>query len=503
MLDAFSAQCFDGSMNLWPITPQNVATDLDLIKPDLLFVESAWSGNQKAWRYQLTSSTGPKKAIRQLLDACNQRGIPTVFWNKEDPPHFEDFLPLASMFDHVLTTEGDMVPRYRAEAGRDSVGVMQFAASPLIHNPFRTDSFRQGAVCFAGQYFQHKYPERQQQMDMLFPPAKEAGLTIYSRMLQGASEYQFPVAYSDNVVGSLPYDEMVHEYKRHKIFLNVNSVPQSATMCARRIFELSACKTVVISADSPAIRRTYPDGEVLTVTSQDEAADAMSLVLRDDVYRRAIGQRAWRRTAAEHLYQDRVMQIASLVGQPQDRQPSLLRVFLDAKEEQLGALLDAVKRQSITERLPVVLEVLLARGTATTSSASEITARTGLRVRVLDTEPLAPTLAPDALAAMSGGTDYGPDYLLDLFLMLDRFPVGDVVSKARWTDVGTSDREERLDPGTDSGAWIARGAAATMLLQHQQDPAHDSSAVFPIPSYVADPFNLRRSGDSAPSDWTC
>ena len=88
-------------------------------------------------------------------------------------------------------------------------------------------------VCFAGQYFSHKYPERRAQMDYLFPAAAEYDFTIYSRELGNDPRYAFPAPYSELVAGSLPYDEMVKEYRNFKIFLNVNSVVDSQTMCVR------------------------------------------------------------------------------------------------------------------------------------------------------------------------------------------------------------------------------------------------------------------------------
>ena len=48
-------------------------------------------------------------------------------------------------------------------------------------------------------------------------------------------------------MGELPYDQMLAAYKMYKVFLNVNSVIDSPTMCARRVFELSACSTPVVS----------------------------------------------------------------------------------------------------------------------------------------------------------------------------------------------------------------------------------------------------------------
>ena len=41
---------------------------------------------------------------------------------------------------------------------------------------------------------------------------------------------------------------MLAAYTSYKVFLNVNSVTHSPTMCARRLFELSAAQTAVVTA---------------------------------------------------------------------------------------------------------------------------------------------------------------------------------------------------------------------------------------------------------------
>ncbi|MFP5019045.1 hypothetical protein ACKLTP_19080, partial [Paenarthrobacter ureafaciens] len=51
----------------------------------------------------------------------------------------------------------------------------------------------------------------------------------------------------------------------------LNSVPQSKSMCARRIFELSSSKTAVVSVESEAISGSYAADEVFTVQTQHEA----------------------------------------------------------------------------------------------------------------------------------------------------------------------------------------------------------------------------------------
>lgn len=192
ILDEFSSQCFSPDLQFFPVARQDIAVALDALQPEYVFVESAWNGNGGSWLYQITSPTGPKQALYNLVQECRRRAIPTVFWNKEDPPHFEEFLGAAREFDYVFTTEESLLDQYADAAGHGNVGVLQFAAQPHIHSPQQVEGFRQGNIAFAGQYFVHKFKERRDQMDMLFPASQELGFSIYSRMLNGDPNYAFP-----------------------------------------------------------------------------------------------------------------------------------------------------------------------------------------------------------------------------------------------------------------------------------------------------------------------
>src|SRR5699024_6449773 len=287
---------------------------------DFVFIESAWNGNDGAWKFKLTGPSGPSAEVTELLSVCRARGIPTVFWNKEDPPHFEDFLEVASLCDHVFTSDSRLVANYRERLGHDRVGVLSFAAQPAIHNPARpTGPRREHGAAFAGMYFAHKYPERREQMDWLLGGAADAAhkaqdrFTIFSRLHGGDEKYQFPGELSDHVVGSLPYDRILTAYKDFAAFLNVNSVVDSPSMCARRIFEITASGTPVVSAPSAATRRFFPVDEVFQPTDRQEAAHTIRALMRSPELRDRSVHLAQRRIWREHTYSHRAMEIMDVL----------------------------------------------------------------------------------------------------------------------------------------------------------------------------------------------
>lgn len=308
--DEFTARAFAHEWDISTPTPDSWRSEFEARRPDFLFVESAWEGNGRSWLYHLVGPSAPRPAVHDIVTYCRDNDIPTIFWNKEDPPHFEDFLETAALFDHVYTTDGNLIDAYRERLGHERVSVLPFAAQPKIHNPARVGRVpRDRSIAFGGMYFRHKYPERREQLDTLLPAASRLGLDIYSRQAGGDPNYQFPAPYSDHVRGSLPYRQMLTAYHAYKVILNVNSVVDSPTMCARRIFEATASGAAVVTTPTPAIEEFFPDGLLTTVSSEDDAYNKMRALVRSTEYRDRLVHRAQRQIWETATYRHRAEQV--------------------------------------------------------------------------------------------------------------------------------------------------------------------------------------------------
>lgn len=320
ILDDFSLSAFECEWTQIVLRRGDWKEQLVDSKPHVLFAESAWAGNQGEWSYQLTGAQGPSALLLEVLEFCSQNGIPSVFWNKEDPPHYSDFLDTARVFDYVFTSDSDRIPSYRKDLGHNRVAVMQFAAQPFFHNPARPRyGWHERDVAFAGMYFAHKYPERKAQMHMLLDGAIEAGadmqhgLEIFSRHAAKDPNYEFPEPYKKHVVGSLSYERMLTAYKAYKAFLNVNSVVDSPTMCARRIFEITASGTTVISTPSRALSKMWEPDEQFIVSQDSQASDILAAINTNPELSMRQVHRAQRRIWENHTYSHRVRDIVSAV----------------------------------------------------------------------------------------------------------------------------------------------------------------------------------------------
>ncbi|WP_298752977.1 glycosyltransferase [uncultured Serinicoccus sp.] len=439
--DEFTELCLRWEWDQTLLTPESWREQVRGL--ELLFVESAWNGNGGAWKYQLTGSKAPSQLLRELVAHCQEQGIPTVFWNKEDPVHFDDFLATAALFDWVLTSDAETVPAYRSRLGHERVAPMAFAAASWIHNPVRPQGSAARDIAFAGMYYTHRFPERRAQMDLLLGAAAAVshrmrhGLEIFSRFHGGDERYQFPSVFADRVVGSLTYLQMLSAYREFKVFLNVSSVPQSATMCPRRIFEISACGTPVVSTPTPAIESYFDAEEMVTVSEPQEAQFQLRALVGNDEWRERLGHRAARKVLSEHTYAHRVDEVLEHVGLVEHRRPSpsVSVICSTHRPGQLDHVLATVAAQREVEPQLVLVTHGFEPPADLARRAEDHGVRSPVVLQVAKERSLGACLNAavaradgDIVAKMDDDDLYGPAYLADQVRALD-FSGADVVGK--------------------------------------------------------------------------
>lgn len=410
VLDSFTYEAYRYESELLQLTPDQGLAELQRFQPDLLFVESAWRGKEDRWQNKIAQNS---MELRSILQWCREHKVPTVFWNKEDPVHFETFLGTAKQFDQVFTTDIDCIHRYKSALGHERVYLLPFACQPALHNPIELYE-RKEAFCFAGAYYT-RYTERARDLERFvndlpgFRP-----LEIYDRNLgktgNAAANYQFPARYRGYIAGTLNAAHMDLAYKGYRFAINLNSIKQSQSMFARRIFELLGSNTLTVSNFSRGLRVLMGDLVICSDNSQE-------------VLRRlnAPGEHARQRLAGlrkvmqEHTYAHRLRYVISKVTGRLDEVP-LPTICLVAEADgdaQLQALVGHLQRQ----RYPhVTLHVVV------NDSATRQPATADSRLHLINRNQLADlTLAELAngaewFGAMIATDYYGPHYVLDLAL---------------------------------------------------------------------------------------
>jgi hypothetical protein len=350
VLDEMSYQSFKPECHLIAFGPHNWLEVLEREMPNLLLVESAWRGNGGSWEYKVGSYSYPESVglpdLAALVEWCRREGIPTVFWNKEDPIHFEKFKEAAAVFDVVFTSDANIVERYQELPGVPDrvVGVLPFAAQPAIHNPVAAMGSRDRRPVFAGAYYRNRHESRRTELDLLLDAAMPHGLVIYDRMGGAVSDsFGFPDRFQPNVAGSLPYEDMVQVYRQHRVFLNVNSVNDSPTMFSRRVFELLASGTPVVSTPSLGVERIF--GSVVDIVeTPSQAEEAIRRLVEDDDWWLERSIRGIEAVFQGNTYADRLETIAVTAGLPVESGRGSFGVVLGANASVSAEALAAVDR---------------------------------------------------------------------------------------------------------------------------------------------------------------
>jgi hypothetical protein len=307
IVDEFTEAGLEPEVTLLSLDARVWRAQLAIFRPQLLFVESAWRGAGDSWRLRVAAYPGRSDSrLDEVVDWCRGRGIPTVFWNKEDPVHFDRFLERARRFDRVYTTDQGRLDDYRRALGRDAE-VLMFAAQPRLHHA--GGGRREDVVCFAGSYGDATLAERRGDLEMLLDAAAGFDLRILDR--HSRARHPFPERYRPHLADGVSYRRLADLQRRYKVFLNVNSVKGSRTMFSRRVFELLASGAAVVSNASAGLSELFGD-VVAVVGSKEEAREAIGSFLADDGRERA--ERGMRRVLEAHTWEARLRTVCAGVG---------------------------------------------------------------------------------------------------------------------------------------------------------------------------------------------
>lgn len=347
IMDEFTSGCFEQDVNLIQPRPDNWYALAEKYQPEFIFIESAWKGNLGSWQYRVADyANKPGREVEHICQYARGKGIPTLFWNKEDPVHHEKFMCSAKLVDHIFTTDANMKESYQAKTGNFSVHALPFAAQPALHKPAPLAG-RKPRACFAGSWYGNRHAERGEAMRWLLEAANQHGLDIYDRNY-GTGIFPFPEEYQNGIKGSLPYKELCDEYSHYRVFLNVNSVTDSPTMFSRRVFELMACGTPVVSTYAKGIEKLFDSDAVWMVNSQEEADAAIHTLMTDDAEWRRRSLAGIREVFTNHTYNHRLNDIFEKLSIDTriHTDPSILLIAEAKNQAELEALKRFAQHQS-------------------------------------------------------------------------------------------------------------------------------------------------------------
>lgn len=347
IMDEFTYAAYSYECELYQLTPQNVLEELESIDPDFLFVESAWQGKDQLWNKKISNSS---EELNTAIAWCEEHNIPTAFWNKEDPVHFEVFLKVAHKFDFIFTTDIDCISRYKEALSHNRVYLLPFACQPVINNPIEILP-RKPAFSFAGSYY-CKYPERIKDLENFVQALPQfAPLDIYDRNYgKGNQAYLFPSSYLPLIVGSLPFEEIHKAYKGYLYSVNMNTIKQSQSMFARRVYELLASNTITVSNYSKGLRSIFGD-LVISSDNGNEIVKRLKHLSKNQNYVEKYRLSGLRKVLLEHTYKHRFIYLIQKIFDNKiaiDIYPSVAVISYSNKINEQQYLIDQFCRQKYT-----------------------------------------------------------------------------------------------------------------------------------------------------------
>jgi glycosyltransferase involved in cell wall biosynthesis/spore maturation protein CgeB/ubiquinone/menaquinone biosynthesis C-methylase UbiE len=438
IMDEFTYHCFKPECRLDQLTPNKWKDELESHNPNLLFIESAWRGKDDLWGSKVGHLS---QEIVDIVKWCNQRSVPTIFWNKEDPIHYPTFLNTARIFDYIFTTDVDCIQNYKNSLGHNNVYLLPFACQPELHNPIEKYE-RKDVFCFAGAYYK-KYPDRAKDLENFTEKLPQIRpLEIFDRNYgKNDPNYQFPPFYNKFIQGTLPFEQIDKAYKGYKYAINLNSIKQSQTMFARRVLELLASNTIVVSNFSRGVRQIFGD-LIFCSDSGSEIIRRLEEAGADPTKLDRIRLAALRKVMREHTYEHRLTYILDkLSGRDPSLESPLFNVFCRVgSEKELQSIIAHINRQiDVCVTTTVILDGSINKATAErlledNNIKSTIIAIDELAVRKVQ-ELIQDT---DWIAVMVAEDYYGCHYLLDLSLAT-KYSSSDAIGKATYHQLNSKE----------------------------------------------------------------
>lgn len=257
---------------------------------DVLLIVSAWKGLNLEWKGLGNPNIKKhREALYKIIEFYRAQGTKIVFYSKEDPVNYHIFIDIAKHCDYIFTTAEEKIEDYKRDCKNENVHVLEFGINPRYHNPIGIkNSPKQKEVLFTGSWYE-KYPHRHVDTRMLFDGVIDAGrdLKIIDRNYElKLMQYFFPEEYLKYVSPSIEHSYL---QKFHKIFnwaINLNTVKESNTMFANRIYELQALGNILLSNYSVGVNNKFPN--IFLVNDQKEVKDILNSFSEEDILKHQV-----------------------------------------------------------------------------------------------------------------------------------------------------------------------------------------------------------------------
>lgn len=307
---------------------------------------STWKGlHNEEWRGTISEGSPQRNLLNKIIIECRERGIPTIFYSKEDPPNYAHFIGIAQKCDYIFTSAEECIPDYVHDCSHNRVYSLCFGINPFFHNPIGLRRVKHDEVIFSGSWMR-KYPERCADLQILLDGVLRAGrkLKIINRNYYiDNRNFRFPDKYIPYISPAISHDELQKVHKLYNWAININSVKKSKSMFAARGYELQATGSLMLSNYSVGLNNLLP--LIHIVQNGGEIERILSVYTPEEIYERQICGIRFSMTG-ETCY-DRFAEILSRAGFPIEVQERNVAVIAKEITPRIREMFD---RQSLNKK---------------------------------------------------------------------------------------------------------------------------------------------------------
>ncbi|MFR4019477.1 MAG: glycosyltransferase [Clostridia bacterium] len=287
--DEFMYNYYKDSAHFLAIGHDNYKELVDNAGLDLLMYVSCWRGmyNNDWYGDELHGE------IPGVIRYANDRNITTIFQTIEDPTNYERYLPIARECDYIFTTDKDCIPKYKVDTGNSNVFLLEYGVNPAFHNPIgmrkkyeesMQSKYDRSSVFFAGSWMD-RYKNRCRDITLIFNGVLDSGtnLVVADRNVEvKLPGYKFPKRFRPFVIPAIDHTALQKVHKLFDFNVNINTVQDSSTMCAMRVYELQALGCLMLSNYSLAVSEIFPG--LFMINNREEVGEILKKYSEIDLY---------------------------------------------------------------------------------------------------------------------------------------------------------------------------------------------------------------------------
>lgn len=255
----------------------------------------------------------------EQLGEVRRMGIPAAVWFVDDPYVTDDTVRLAPHYDYVFTSERSCVGLYRS-LGCANVHHLPLAAHFGTFRPMAVPRKYESDICFIGTGF----PNRTALFDQIAPYLRDKKVVIAGSLWNRMSRFKLVERFV--IKNGVPVPESALYYNGAKIVINLHRMPGlspenrnalnwPAESINPRTFDMSACGTLQLTDARGELPQMYAVGSELAVyRGAKDLMDQIDYYLTHEEERLLVAARGYRRTRAEHTFDDRIKKMLDIIG---------------------------------------------------------------------------------------------------------------------------------------------------------------------------------------------